>query len=95
MKLSIKGMAWTAGVLWAACLFLTGVLNLIFPSYGVAFLDLVKSVYPGYAHVSGFTGVIVGTLYALVDGAVCGALLAWLYNAFARSKTPVSVGPTP
>jgi hypothetical protein len=95
MKLSIKAMAWAAAILWAACLFLTGILNLIFPSYGVAFLDMMKSIYPGYEHMSGFGGVVVGTLYALVDGAVCGALFGWLYNVFARSKAPVSVTPTP
>jgi hypothetical protein len=27
----------------------------------------------------------VGTLYAVLDGAVGGALLAWLYNRFAGS----------
>jgi hypothetical protein len=47
-------------------------------------LDLLRSVYPGYAGTSGFLGVIVGTLYAVVDGAVCGALLAWLYNTFVK-----------
>jgi hypothetical protein len=29
--------------------------------------------------------VIVGTLYALVDGAAGGAIFAWLYNRFATS----------
>jgi hypothetical protein len=28
--------------------------------------------------------VIVGTLYALLDGAICGWLLGWLYNIFAK-----------
>ncbi len=84
MRLSVKGLAWTGAVLWGGCLLLTGILNLMFPTYGVAMLDVVRSVYPGYASLSGFEGVIVGTLYALVDGAICGALLAWLYNIFAK-----------
>ncbi len=85
MKLSVKGLAWTGAVLWGGCLFLTGILNLIFPKYGVAMLEMTRSVYPGYAAMSGLAGVIVGTLYAVVDGAVCGALLAWLYNLFAKA----------
>jgi hypothetical protein len=29
--------------------------------------------------------VIVGTLYALLDGAVCGVVVGWLYNVAAGS----------
>jgi hypothetical protein len=84
MKLSVKSLASAAGVLWGLAMFLTGLLNLVFPKYGVAMLDVMRSVYPGYAAMSGFAGVIVLTLYAIVDGAICGAVLGWLYNAFAR-----------
>jgi hypothetical protein len=90
MKLSIKGMAWTSAVLWAACLFLTGILNLIFPSYGGSILNFAKSIYPGYAAMSGFVGVIVGTIYALVDGLICGAIFAWLYNKLAGTAAPAA-----
>jgi hypothetical protein len=54
--------------------------NLIWESYGVAFLGLAASVYPGYDGPEGIWSVIVVTLYALVDGAVCGAIFGWLYN---------------
>jgi len=52
------------------------------PCYAEAFLRLVASIYPGYHYPSGFGGVIVGMLYGLLDGAVAGALIAWLYNLF-------------
>jgi hypothetical protein len=84
MKLSIKGLAWAGGVLWGLSLLLVGVLNLIWPSYGTGFLDVMRSVYPGYKSLSGFAGVIVGTLYAVVDGAVAGALFGWLHNSFVK-----------
>lgn len=83
MRLSIKGLALTLGILWAVALFITGLANLMWPSYGEAFLTMVASVYPGYHGPSGFGSVIVVTLYALVDGAVCGAVVAWLYNKLA------------
>ena len=83
MKLNLKAMALTVGILWAACFFLTGIANLIWPSYGGAFLNWGASVYPGYHGPAGFGSVIVVTLYALLDGLVCGAVFAWLYNAFA------------
>ena len=54
--------------------------NLIWPSYGVAFLQLVDSIYPGYHVGQGLGSAIVGTLYAILDGAVGGLVLAWVYN---------------
>ncbi|HKJ03191.1 MAG TPA: hypothetical protein VJ997_12070 [Longimicrobiales bacterium] len=80
MKLSVKALALTAAILWGGCILLTGIVNLVWSGYGVAFLDVVRSIYPGYAGTQGVVGLVVGTLYGVVDGAVCGALFAWLYN---------------
>ena len=80
MKLSIKGLALASGILWGGSILLVGVANLIWPSYGVAYLDLARAIYPGYGGSAGFGGVIVGALYGLADGAVAGAIFAWLYN---------------
>ncbi len=82
MKLSVKALAITAGVLWGAAIFLTGIANLIWPGYGLAFLELAESLYPGYG-IGGFGSVIVATLYAILDAAVAGAIFAWLYNRLA------------
>lgn len=90
MQLSIKGLAWTSGIVWGGGLFVVAVLNQIWPSYGVGFLNGMRSIYPGYAHTSGFVGVIVGTLYALVDGAVAGALFGWLYNMITKPQAPAA-----
>jgi hypothetical protein len=84
MKLSLKGLALSFGIIWGGCVFLVGLGNLIWPDYGAAFLDLARSIYPGYGKTSGIWGVIVGTLYALADGAVLGLVLGWLYNRFQR-----------
>ncbi len=86
MRLSVKRMAAAAGLLWAGCALFTGALNLIWPPYGEAFLDLLRSMYPGYAAMTGLAALVVGTLYALLDGAICGALLAWLYNAVGGAR---------
>jgi len=83
MKLSIKALVVTAGLLWGGCVLLVGLCNLAWPMYGRAFLELCSSIYPGY-HVNQTLGsVIVGTLYALVDGGVGGAIFGWLYNRLA------------
>jgi len=83
MTFSIKGLALTAGILWGAACLLVGLANLIWPSYGEGWLAMMASVYPGYGGPTGFGSVIVVTLYGLVDGAVGGAVFAWLYNKLA------------
>ena len=83
MKLDVKAMASTIGLVWGAAMLLTGVAYVISGGYGEAFLDVMASVYPGYHASSNFGDVIVGTLYGLLDGAVGGAVIAWLYNRFA------------
>ena len=82
MRLSIRSLAVTFGILWGGTVLLLGMANLIWPTYGVAFLQLVDSVYPGYHAGQGLGSVIVGTLYAILDGAVGGLVLAWVYNRF-------------
>lgn len=84
MKLSVKGLVVASALLWASALLLTGIGNLIWAGYGNAFLEAMSSVYPGYKVDSGVTGVITGTLYALVDGGVAGGLFALIYNLFAE-----------
>lgn len=84
MKLDVKALALTAGLFWGAAILIVAVANLVSPDYGRAFLDLSASIYPGYRPGTGIGSVITGTLYALVDGTICGALLAWLYNLLAR-----------
>lgn len=87
MKLNVKAMALAAGVLWGLALLLVGLANLVWEGYGVDFLELAASVYPGYTGAASLWQVIVGTLYGLVDGAIAGAVLAWLYNLCAARVT--------
>jgi hypothetical protein len=91
MKLSIRALAITAAIIWGGAVLLVGLANLVWPTYGGAFLEVVASVYPGY-NASGTIGsVVVGSLYAMLDGAVGGLVFAWLYNLVAGpSKPPAS-----
>lgn len=82
MKLNLKAFALTTGILWGAVMLLTGLANLIWAGYGVAFLQLMASLYPGYHADRTFLDLVVGTLYTLVDGAVVGLVFGWLYNTF-------------
>jgi len=86
MKFNVIAMALTVGLFSGAALLIVAAANLMWPSYGRAYLDLAASVYPGYRPGSGVGSVISGTLYALVDGAIAGAVFGWLYNLFARPR---------
>lgn len=80
MKLNIKAFMLTSCILWTACVLIVGIANLVCKGYGSMFLQLVASIYPGYDASPTIGSVIVGALYALVDGAIAGLVFAWLYN---------------
>ena len=84
MNLSVKGLAIASAIFWGLAILITGLANLVYPSYGMAFLECMGSVYPGYQPGTGIGSVITGSIYALVDGGICGAIFAFIYNYFAR-----------
>ena len=84
MRCNIIPLALTIGVAWALSILLVGTANLISPHYGRAFLEIAASLYPGYHPGTGIGSVITGTLYALVDGTLGGAIVAWIYHALVR-----------
>jgi hypothetical protein len=84
MRLHVTAFALTAGLIWGAAILLVALANLIWPNYGQTFLELAASIYPGYLPGSGIGSAILGTLYGLADGAIAGALFAWIYNLLAH-----------
>ncbi|MDE2038413.1 MAG: hypothetical protein KGO96_02720 [Elusimicrobia bacterium] len=83
MKLSCKALALSSALLWAGAILFCGIAHLIWPSYGGALLEFAASIYPGYNPSGGASSVLVGTLYALLDAGIGGAIFACLYNYFA------------
>ncbi len=83
MKLSLKGLAIAGALVWGGGIFVVGSANLIWEGYGVAFLEVVASIYPGFDVEGGLGQVIVGTLYGLLDGAIGGLVFGFIYNKFA------------
>jgi hypothetical protein len=80
VKISLRGIAIAAGALWGGAILFLGLINLASPSFGLSFLQVISSVYPGF-HVSRTIGdVLTGTVYALIDGAIAGLVFGWLYN---------------
>ena len=83
MKLSVKGLAIAGAFVWGGAMFVVGLSNLASETYGVAFLEVAASIYPGFDVERGLGQVIVGTLYGALDGAIGGLVFGFLYNRFA------------
>jgi hypothetical protein len=77
MKLNVKALALTCGLLWGgAVLFAT--LWLLALGYDGFLISRLDHFYLGYSF--SVAGAFIGLFYGFVDGAIGGALLAWLYN---------------
>ena len=82
MKFKPVKLGLVVGIFWAFIVFAVALANLIFPGYGVAFLELIDGIYPGYSFGQwSFMGCIVAGLYALLDGFILGLIFGWLFNA--------------
>lgn len=79
MKLNVKALGLSLGILWGVSLLLLTWLFLIIGQPGNT-LSKLSAVYVGYS-VSWFGG-FVGLIWGFVDGFIGGALIAWLYNKF-------------
>jgi len=80
MKLCIKGAAIAAAVLWGLGMFMVNTVNMIQPGYGIEFLQVMSSIYPGFDPGQGVWSIATGTIYGIVDAGVAGAIFAWVYN---------------
>jgi hypothetical protein len=80
MKFNIPAATITGGVGFAIALGACGLLNIAFDGYAQPLLELMASVYPGYDASGTIGDLIIGCLYAVVDGCIAGCGLALLYN---------------
>jgi hypothetical protein len=80
MRFNVMALGATFALFWGGVIFLTAAANLIWPPYGLVFLEAISSIYPGYHPGSGARSVITAALYGVVDGAIGGLVFAWIYN---------------
>ncbi len=81
--LSPKALAIAVGGLWGAYVFLLGIVLTIFPNakffwVSQEFLDILATLYPGYA--STIIGSFIGLFWGFICGAIGGLIIAWLHN---------------
>jgi hypothetical protein len=84
MKLNVKSLSLTTGLVWGIGLFL-------FTWWVIAFdgitgePTLIGRLYRGYSISP--TGSIIGLIWAFIDGLIGGAIFAWLYNLFSAGTS--------
>lgn len=83
MKLCVKSLALTGGLFWGVCLaFWTLLVSLTPVTMGEKWLELMVGTYPWYSITP--TGALVGLVMGFIDGFIGCALLALIYNFFAK-----------
>ena len=89
MKLDVKAFALACGLIWGVGLFLITwwIIAIDGQAASDARAPFIGLVYRGYALTTG--GSFIGLLWGLVDGAIGGAVFAWLYNRFTPSGSAV------
>ena len=93
MRLSLKAMGISGGILWGGAILLVGLINLTHPNYGVNFLQMTSSVYPWFHATHTLGSVLIGTIDGAVDGALAAVLFAGLYNLLAGSSDASRMSP--
>ena len=86
MRLSLRALGIASGLLWGGGTLVCAIAHAFWPPYGAAFLALLASIYPGYHPDTGLGSILVGTVYALVDGALAGVAFGFLYNCSVPPK---------
>ena len=80
MKLNVKAFALTCGLVWGLGLMMLTWWIMAFEG-ATGDVTFLGRMYRGY-NIS-FTGSIIGLVWAFFDGAIGGAIFAWLYNFIA------------
>jgi len=77
-KLDAWALGASAGIVWALCILVVAIGAKF--GYGTGWIDLFSEFYIGFG--TDVTGILIGALWAFVDGVIGGALLATFYNLF-------------
>jgi hypothetical protein len=77
MRIHTKALALSSGVVCGGAVFIMTLLGTFF-DYGLDFLVVLRSVYPGYS--ISIIGSIIGLLYGFLDGVIWFGLIGWFYN---------------
>ena len=79
MRLNVRALALTWGILWGLGIFLATLWIILFDG-STGEVTILGRIYRGY-NVS-VVGSLFGLLWGFIDGLICGVIFAWVYNLF-------------
>jgi hypothetical protein len=82
-KLNIKALAMAGGALWGVYMLLIAWSAWLF-NWGTGFVTAMSSIYIGFTPT--FLGGVIGAVWGFIDGAIAGAVIAWIYNIAAAKR---------
>jgi hypothetical protein len=86
VRLSLRSLIIAGALFNAICFLVVALLNLLLPPFGGKYLELLTTFYIGYHPETGPLSIVIGVLYAIIAGALEGALFGLLYNAFVEKS---------
>ncbi len=87
MKLNVRALALTCGILWGLGIFLATLWIILFDG-ATHEVTILGRIYRGY-NIS-VAGGLFGLLWGFIDGLIGGAIFAWVYNLFVGRRTAQS-----
>ncbi|MFH1710463.1 MAG: bacteriophage holin [bacterium] len=77
MKIDSIRLGVAVGIIWAGGVLFLGLLVSFF-NWGTILMQSLASIYKGYGPSLG--GIIIGTIWALIDGFCAGFFFGWVFN---------------
>ena len=84
MRFDVKACALTCGLIWGLGLFVLTWWIMAFDG-STGEVTFIGRLYRGYTISP--TGSVIGLAWGFVDGAIGGAIFAWLYNRLATGRS--------
>ncbi len=81
-KINVKALAIAFGVTWSIAMLISAWAAIF--GWAGKIVEVMGSVYIGYEPT--FLGGIIGAVWGFLDGAIGGALIAWIYNFSSKRK---------
>jgi hypothetical protein len=81
MKLDVKAFALASGIVSGVSTLVVALFAVI-TGQGLQYFEILAPFHPGYTPT--ILGAVVGSIWMVIYGLIVGALLAYIYNYFAK-----------
>ena len=81
MKLNVKALALTLGIVWGASVFIMAMVAK-YTGYGIGFVSAISTVYIGEG--ASMLGAVIGAVWGFFDAAIGGLIIGLVYNKLAK-----------